>query len=82
MQIYEDGLLVLDKTGRFQHFDRDGKLLAEAARIDAYIGNGFAVRNQEAVIACSGIVQSSEGENICDDWLESIKLDGSFWTEK
>uniref|UniRef100_A0AC34EZT8 Uncharacterized protein n=1 Tax=Panagrolaimus sp. ES5 TaxID=591445 RepID=A0AC34EZT8_9BILA len=81
IQSYHDGILVLDKTGRIQHFGRDGNLIAESARIDAYIGNGFVVRNDEAVIACSGIVRAADGESICDDWIEAIKLDGSFWTE-
>jgi hypothetical protein len=81
IQPYKDGILILDKTGRIQHFGRDGSLIAESARIDAYIGNGFVVRNDEAIIACSGIVLADNGESICDDWIEAIKLDGSFWTE-
>lgn len=71
----------MDKTGRFQRFDRDGKLVEISARIDAYIGNGFVVRGEEAVIACSGIVMDRNNESICDDWIESIKLDGSCWTK-
>ena len=80
IQPYQGGMLVLDKTGRIQHFDRDGKCLTESARIDAFVGNGFVVRNDEAVIACSAIVMAPDGESICDDWIEAIKLDGSFWT--
>jgi hypothetical protein len=54
-----DALLVLDKTGRIQKFTRDGKFAGVAAKIDDYIGNGFTVRGEEAVIACSGIVLDS-----------------------
>jgi hypothetical protein len=46
----------MDKTGRFQKFTKDGKFTELAAKIDDYIGNGFTVRKDEAVIACSGIV--------------------------
>lgn len=38
---YEDGVLILDKTGRFQKFDRSGKNSEVMAQIDSYIGNGF-----------------------------------------
>lgn len=80
MQKYEDGVLILDKTGRFQKFDRSGKNSEVMAQIDSYIGNGFVVKGNEAIIACSGIVLTKEGKTICDDWIESIKLDGSKWT--
>uniref|UniRef100_A0A7E4WDK0 SGL domain-containing protein n=1 Tax=Panagrellus redivivus TaxID=6233 RepID=A0A7E4WDK0_PANRE len=80
IQRYQDGILVLDKTGRIQKFDREGKYLELAARIDSYVGNGFVVRDDEAVIACSGIVLGTDGESFCDDWIEPIKLDGSVWT--
>uniref|UniRef100_A0A915D875 Uncharacterized protein n=1 Tax=Ditylenchus dipsaci TaxID=166011 RepID=A0A915D875_9BILA len=56
MQRYQDDLLVMDKTGRVQRFLRNGSYTQLSARIDAYIGNGFVVRNDEAVIACTGIV--------------------------
>lgn len=49
----------MDKTGRFQVFDKSGNFKEVAGCIDAYIGNGFVVRGDEAVIACSGIVTDS-----------------------
>ncbi|KAL7073351.1 hypothetical protein ACQ4LE_007198 [Meloidogyne hapla] len=76
-------LLIMDKTGRFQKFNKNGDFIEISAKIDDYIGNGFTLKNdeEEAVIACSGIVLDEKGESICDDWIESIKLDGSRWTE-
>lgn len=53
---YKDDLLVMDKTGRFQLFDKSGNFREVLASIDAYIGNGFVLRGNEAIIACSGIV--------------------------
>lgn len=65
---YKDDILVMDKTGKvrlgqktecpfkFQRFDINGKLLEISARIDAYLANGFTIMDDEALIACSGIV--------------------------
>lgn len=46
----------MDKTGRFQKFSRNGKFVEISAKIDSYIGNGFFLRNDEAIVTCSGIV--------------------------
>ncbi|KAI6242012.1 hypothetical protein M3Y99_00278100 [Aphelenchoides fujianensis] len=72
-------VFVLDKTGRIQRFAADGKFVDIAASIDAYLGNGFTIRDDEAVLACSGIVLDKESQTICDDWIEGIRLDGSSW---
>ena len=53
---YNDDVIILDKTGRFQQFTLDGDFIRIAAQIDAYLGNGFVIINDQAVIACSGIV--------------------------
>ncbi|KAK0410422.1 hypothetical protein QR680_005123 [Steinernema hermaphroditum] len=74
-----DDLIVMDKTGRLQRFNREGHFLENAARIDAYLGNGLLVLKDEAIITCSGIVLDKNGTTICDDWLERIRLDGSTW---
>ncbi|VDD94808.1 unnamed protein product [Enterobius vermicularis] len=79
---YKDGILVLDKTGRIQEFSLSGEFVRTAAQIDAYLGNGFIVSDEEAIIACSGIVVSKEQESICDDWIEKIALDGSKWVPR
>uniref|UniRef100_A0A914DL16 Uncharacterized protein n=1 Tax=Acrobeloides nanus TaxID=290746 RepID=A0A914DL16_9BILA len=79
IQRYKDDILMMDKTGKFQRFDLNGKLLEVSARIDAYIANGFIINGDEALIVCSGIVLDEEGHSLCDDWLELIKLDGSWW---
>uniref|UniRef100_A0A0K0EM03 EIF2A domain-containing protein n=1 Tax=Strongyloides stercoralis TaxID=6248 RepID=A0A0K0EM03_STRER len=76
---YEDDIIVLDKTGKFQRFDRQGKYLETSATIDAFLGNGFEIVGDEAWIICSGIVYDESQETICDDWLEKITLDGSSW---
>lgn len=46
----------MDKTGRFQQFSREGKFVEISAKIDSYLGNGFILRDDEAIVACSGIV--------------------------
>uniref|UniRef100_A0A0N4ZPY5 EIF2A domain-containing protein n=1 Tax=Parastrongyloides trichosuri TaxID=131310 RepID=A0A0N4ZPY5_PARTI len=76
---YEDDIIVLDKTGKFQRFNREGKYIETSATIDAYLGNGFEIVGNEAWIVCSGIVYDQGKETICDDWLEKITLDGSSW---
>lgn len=47
---------MLDKTGRIQRFNQNGDFVEQSAAIDAYLGNGFVVHNDQAIIACSGIV--------------------------
>jgi hypothetical protein len=47
---------VLDKTGRIQRFNQSGDFVEQSAAVDAYLGNGFVVHNDQAIIACSGIV--------------------------
>lgn len=56
---FNDDALVLDKTGRIQRFNKNGEFVEQSAAIDAYLGNGFVVRGDQAVIACSGIVLDS-----------------------
>lgn len=53
---YEDDIVVMDKTGRLQRFHRSGDFYQVAARIDAYLGNGFVVKEDKAILVCSGIV--------------------------
>ncbi|TKR60680.1 hypothetical protein L596_027892 [Steinernema carpocapsae] len=79
MRKYENDLIVMDKTGRLQRFDRQGNMLEISAKIDAYLGNGLVIQNDHAIITCSGIVLNEEGTTICDDWLERLRLDGSTW---
>ncbi|KAI6189916.1 hypothetical protein M3Y97_00060100 [Aphelenchoides bicaudatus] len=79
IQVFNGDALVLDKTGRIQRFNKNGEFVEQSAAIDSYLGNGFVVRNDQAIIACSGIVLDKEGKTICDDWLETINLDGSTW---
>uniref|UniRef100_A0A915BP44 Uncharacterized protein n=1 Tax=Parascaris univalens TaxID=6257 RepID=A0A915BP44_PARUN len=79
IQRYGDDIVVLDKSGRLQRFSMDGRFLDVVAQIDAYLGNGFIIEGEQAVIACSGIVLNRAQETICDDWLEKINLDGSRW---
>ncbi|CAD5232496.1 unnamed protein product [Bursaphelenchus xylophilus] len=79
IQSYNNEVLVMDKTGRFQRFNKEGKFLGIGAEIDSYLGNGFIVQGDEAIVVCSGIVLAPDGETVCDDWLEAVKLDGSKW---
>ncbi|MFH4976628.1 hypothetical protein AB6A40_003337 [Gnathostoma spinigerum] len=74
IQRYHNDVLVLDKTGRILRFTRDSKFVGVAAKIDAYLGNGFTVENDQAVIVCSGIVIDRNNESICDDWVEKVSL--------
>ena len=64
MRRCQDSLLVMDKTGRFQKFAKSGEFIEVAAKIDDFIGNGFTIREGEAVIACSGIVKDQVGQLI------------------
>uniref|UniRef100_A0AC35TTT6 WD40 repeat domain-containing protein n=1 Tax=Rhabditophanes sp. KR3021 TaxID=114890 RepID=A0AC35TTT6_9BILA len=78
-RIGED-VLVLDKTGRFQTFDRNGKYIELKAEVDAYLANGFElIEDNQALVVCSGIVYDENKETVCDDWLEKITLNGSTW---
>ncbi|CAD6188579.1 unnamed protein product [Caenorhabditis auriculariae] len=79
---YEDGILLMDKAGRFLKFDLEGNFQGLLAEIDAYLGNGFCVKDGKALMALSGIVYNSEGQTLCDDWLEFIALDGSSWKQQ
>lgn len=54
----------MDKTGRIQKFSRAGRFEEVSAKIDDYIGNGFTIRGDEAIIACSGIVLDKVGFKI------------------
>lgn len=76
---HNDDILVLDKTGRIQQFSLSGEFVRIAAQIDAYLGNGFIVVGEQAIVVCSGIVMNKEKESLCDDWVEKINLDGSKW---
>ncbi|PAV76289.1 hypothetical protein WR25_16950 [Diploscapter pachys] len=76
---YEGGFLIMDKSGRFLHYQRDGAFIKKLAEIDSYLGNGFCIREDAALMALSGIVLDQEQRTTCDDWLEWIKLDGSNW---
>lgn len=56
----------MDKTGRIQRFNLDGKFISISAQIDAYLGNGFIVEEDQAIIACSGIVL----DKVCHCFME------------
>ncbi|CAJ0962838.1 unnamed protein product, partial [Mesorhabditis belari] len=80
----QDDILLVDKTGRFIKFDKNGQFLENSAQVDAYLVNGFCLRgNEEATIVCSGVVQDEQKRTLCDDWLEEIRVDGkSKWRKK
>ncbi len=61
----------MDKSGRFLHYQRfvcfllskqtkfvfrDGTFIKKLAEIDSYLGNGFCIREDAALMALSGIV--------------------------
>lgn len=79
---YEEGFLLVDKAGRFLKYDMEGNFVGKLAEIDAYLANGFCVKDKEALMALSGIVLDSDKRTICDDWLEFIKLNGTTWAQQ
>ncbi|KAE9414298.1 hypothetical protein Angca_008533, partial [Angiostrongylus cantonensis] len=76
---YGDDMIIMDKSGRFMCFSTDGKYKGLLAEIDAYLANGFCIKDNAALMALSGVVLDHENRTICDDWLEWIDLDGSSW---
>ncbi|CAJ0575998.1 unnamed protein product, partial [Mesorhabditis spiculigera] len=82
IQRHNDDIIVVDKTGRFLKFDKSGEYKGLAAQIDAYLANGFCIKDDGAAIVCSGIVQDDAKRSVCDDWVEVIPLDGSSWKDR
>ncbi|VDL86244.1 unnamed protein product [Nippostrongylus brasiliensis] len=79
---YGEDMVVLDKSGRFMHFSAKGEFKGLLAEIDAYLANGFCIKEHSALMAMSGVVLDNENRTICDDWLEWINLDGSSWKKQ
>ncbi|KJH45531.1 hypothetical protein DICVIV_08409 [Dictyocaulus viviparus] len=79
---YGDDMIVMDKSGRFMCFSVDGQYKGLSAEIDAYLANGFCIKDNAALMALSGVVLDQENRTICDDWLEWINLDGSSWRKQ
>lgn len=46
----------MDKSGRFLHFSIDGEFLGLLAEVDAYLANGFCIKNDAALMSLSGVV--------------------------
>uniref|UniRef100_A0A0K0DFK7 Two component regulator propeller n=1 Tax=Angiostrongylus cantonensis TaxID=6313 RepID=A0A0K0DFK7_ANGCA len=78
---YGDDMIIMDKSGRFMCFSTDGKYKGLLAEIDAYLANGFCIKDNAALMALSGVVLD-HNRTICDDWLEWIDLDGSSWRKQ
>ncbi|VDO40730.1 unnamed protein product [Haemonchus placei] len=79
---YGEDMVVMDKSGRFMCFSAKGEYKGLLAEIDAYLANGFCIKDNAALIAISGVVLDQENRTICDDWLEWINLDGSSWRKQ
>lgn len=77
-----DDFVVMDKSGRFLRFNSTGDFVDLLAEIDAYLANGFCIKDNAALMALSGVVLDHERRTICDDWLEWIELDGSSWRKQ
>lgn len=79
---YGEDMVVMDKSGRFMCFSAKGEYKGLLAEIDAYLANGFCIKDNAALMAISGVVLDQENRTICDDWLEWISLDGSSWRKQ
>ncbi|CAJ0598837.1 unnamed protein product [Cylicocyclus nassatus] len=79
---YGEDVVVMDKSGRFICFSSKGEYKGLLAQIDAYLANGFAIKDKSALMALSGVVLDEDNRTICDDWLEWIDLDGSSWRKQ
>ncbi|PIO68399.1 hypothetical protein TELCIR_09819 [Teladorsagia circumcincta] len=79
---YGEDMVVMDKSGRFMCFSVKGEYKGLLAEIDAYLANGFCIKDNAALIAFSGVVLDQDNRTICDDWLEWINLDGSSWRKQ
>ncbi|KIH46606.1 hypothetical protein ANCDUO_23340 [Ancylostoma duodenale] len=79
---YGEDIVVMDKSGRFMCFSAKGEYKGLLAEIDAYLANGFCIKDNAALMALSGVVLDQENRTICDDWLEWINFDGSSWRKQ
>ncbi|CAI4228867.1 unnamed protein product [Auanema sp. JU1783] len=79
---YKDDIVMMDKTGRFMRFTKEGEYLALLAKVDAFLANSFCIKDDKALIAFSGVVYDKHMRSIVDDWLEWINLDGSSWKQQ
>lgn len=46
----------MDKSGRFMCFSAKGEYKGLLAEIDAYLANGFCIKDNAALMALSGVV--------------------------
>lgn len=49
-------MVVMDKSGRFMCFSAKGEYKGLLAEIDAYLANGFCIKDNAALMAISGVV--------------------------